>query len=124
MCLSFLRFFCHFCPYPVLFVCFAFFSCAVFFSISSTFFFFFSWATDTANRADGQPGVYTTDDIISFMKELNAMKRFCLCSLRSHLNVLIFFPPDRGMLRRSRCFQIFLLITHQYVVTNIFVSEY
>ena len=24
---------------------------------------------------------------------LNAMKRFCICSLRSHLNVLTFFPP-------------------------------
>ena len=30
---------------------------------------------------------------------LNAMKRFCICSLRSHLNVLTFFPPDWGMLR-------------------------
>ena len=37
---------------------------------------------------------------------LNAMKRFCICSLRSHLNVLTFFPHDRGMLRRSRCVQI------------------
>ena len=26
----------------------------------------------------------------------------------SHLNVLTFFPPDWGMLRRSRCIQIFL----------------
>ena len=25
---------------------------------------------------------------------LNAMKRFCICSLRPHLNVLTFFPPD------------------------------
>ena len=24
---------------------------------------------------------------------LNAMKRFCICSLLSHLNVLTFFPP-------------------------------
>ena len=39
---------------------------------------------------------------------LNAMKRFCICSLRSHLNVLTFFPPDWGMLRRSRCVLIFL----------------
>ena len=38
---------------------------------------------------------------------LNAMKRFCICSLRSHLNVLTF-PPDWGMLRRSRCVHIFL----------------
>ena len=32
---------------------------------------------------------------------LNAMKRFCICSLWSHLNVLAFSPPDWGMLRRS-----------------------
>ena len=32
----------------------------------------------------------------------------CLCSLRSHLNVLTFFPPDGGLLRRSRCVQNFL----------------
>ena len=40
---------------------------------------------------------------------LNAMKRFCIFSYWSHLNVLTFFPPDWGMLRRSRCIQIFLL---------------
>ena len=28
---------------------------------------------------------------------------------QSHNNVLTFFPPDWGMLRRSRCIQIFLL---------------
>ena len=39
---------------------------------------------------------------------LNAMKRFCIFSYWSHLNVLTFFPPDWGMLRRSRCIQIFL----------------
>ena len=33
---------------------------------------------------------------------LNAIKRFCVCSPWSHLNVLTFFPPDWGMLRRSR----------------------
>ena len=33
---------------------------------------------------------------------LIAMKRFCICSLWSHLNVLTFFAPDWGMLRRSR----------------------
>ena len=27
---------------------------------------------------------------------LNAMKRFCLCSLRCHLNVLTFFPLTEG----------------------------
>ena len=36
---------------------------------------------------------------------LNAMKRFCICSL---LNVLTFFPPDWGTLRRSRRVLIFL----------------
>ena len=39
---------------------------------------------------------------------LNAMKRFCICSLWSHLNVLTFSPHNRGMLRRSRCVLIFL----------------
>ena len=39
---------------------------------------------------------------------LSAMKRFCVCSLRSHLNVLTFFPPDWGMLRMSRRVLIFL----------------
>ena len=39
---------------------------------------------------------------------LKAMNRFCICSLRSHLSVLTFFPPDWGMLRRSRCGVIFL----------------
>ena len=29
---------------------------------------------------------------------LNGMKRFCLRSLQSHLNVLTFFSPDWGML--------------------------
>ena len=42
---------------------------------------------------------------------LNATKRFCICSLLSHLNVLTFFPPDWGMLRRSRRVLIFLLKT-------------
>ena len=32
---------------------------------------------------------------------LNVMKRFCICSLRSHLNVFDIFPPNWGMLRRS-----------------------
>ena len=39
---------------------------------------------------------------------LNAMKRFCICSRWSHLNVLTIFPPDWGMLRRSRRVLIFL----------------
>ena len=40
---------------------------------------------------------------------LNAsMKRFCICSLWSHLNVLTFFSLDWGMLRRSRRVLIFL----------------
>ena len=32
---------------------------------------------------------------------LNAMKRFCICSLRSHLKRFDIFSPDWGMLRRS-----------------------
>ena len=39
---------------------------------------------------------------------LNAMKRFCICSLWADLNILTFFPPDWGMLRRSRCVLYFL----------------
>ena len=39
---------------------------------------------------------------------IEAMKRFYICSLWSHLNVLTFFPHNRGMLRRSRCALIFL----------------
>ena len=39
---------------------------------------------------------------------LNTMKRFSICSLWSHLDVLTFFLPNRGMLRRSRCVLIFL----------------
>ena len=39
---------------------------------------------------------------------LNAMKRFCIWSLWSHLNVLTFPPPDWGMLRRSRRVLMFL----------------
>ena len=44
---------------------------------------------------------------------LNATKRFSLCSLFMIplLNFLTFPPPDSGMLRRSRCVQIFLLKT-------------
>ena len=38
---------------------------------------------------------------------LNAMKMFCLCSLRSHLSVLTFSTLC-GMLRRSKPVQIFL----------------
>ena len=44
---------------------------------------------------------------------LNAIKRFCICSLRSHLNVLTFFPPDWGMLRRSRC--VLMLLISSYI---------
>ena len=39
---------------------------------------------------------------------LNAMKRFCIFSYSSHLIVLTCFPLDWGMVRRSRCIQIFL----------------
>ena len=40
---------------------------------------------------------------------LNAMKRFCICSLLSHLTKRFdIFPPNWGMLRRSKCVLIFL----------------
>ena len=38
---------------------------------------------------------------------LNAMKRFCICSLLSHLNVLTFFPLTGGC-SEVGTFQIFL----------------
>ena len=37
----------------------------------------------------------------------NAMERFCICSLPSHLNALTFFPPDWVLLRRSGRVQIY-----------------
>ena len=40
---------------------------------------------------------------------LNAMKRFYFfCSLQSAPKRFDIFSPDRGMLRRSRCVQVFL----------------
>ena len=39
---------------------------------------------------------------------LNAMKRFCLCNIYSHPDVLPFFPPVWEMIRRFRCVQTFL----------------
>ena len=41
----------------------------------------------------------------------NAMKRSCICYLQPMIPPKRFdiFPPDRGMLRRSRCVQIFSL---------------
>ena len=41
----------------------------------------------------------------------NATKRFCICSLWSHLTFWHFPPSNWGMLRRSRCVLIFLWIT-------------
>ena len=49
---------------------------------------------------------------------LNAMKRFCICSLWFHLNVLTFFPLDWGMLRRSRRVLIFLLNNSKIFLLN------
>ena len=45
---------------------------------------------------------------------LNVTKRFCLRSLCSHLNVLIFSHPAWRMRRRFRCVQIFLLNSCSY----------
>ena len=58
-----------------------------------------------------------------------SMKRFCIiCSLfLSHLNVLTFFPPDWGMLRRSRRVLIFIFYTstaRQEYATLIFFVHY
>ena len=45
------------------------------------------------------------------VERISEWKRFCICSLWSHLNVLTFFPPVWGMPRRFRCVQTFLLNT-------------
>ena len=42
---------------------------------------------------------------------LNAMKRFCICSLRSHLNVLTFSPLSRGCSESLGAFIFFKNIT-------------
>ena len=39
---------------------------------------------------------------------LNATKRFCTCSPMIPPKRFDIFPPDGGMLKRSRCVQIFL----------------
>ena len=39
---------------------------------------------------------------------LNAMKRFCICSLRSHLNTLTFFPLTGGCSEGLEAFGFFL----------------
>ena len=39
---------------------------------------------------------------------LNAMKKFCLCSLCSHLNILTFLPPSGGCSKGLDAFKIFL----------------
>ena len=50
---------------------------------------------------------------------LNPMERFCICSLWSHLNVSKF-PPDWGMLRRSKCVQIFMAL---FLTFSVFVAN-
>ena len=61
---------------------------------------------------------------------LNAMKRFCICSLRSHLNVLTFFPLAGGCSDGLDAFRFFLTHTHTHqrtqltIVTNIIEREF
>ena len=61
------------------------------------FFFFFVWCPCmvSAQHNDGFLPVITllTQCYYHLGTRLNAMKRFCLCSLWSHLNVLTFSPP-------------------------------
>ena len=55
---------------------------------------------------------------------LNAMKRFYICSLWSHLNVLTFLPPPNwGMLRRSRYVLIFNLACNERSAGHILVTR-
>ena len=44
---------------------------------------------------------------------LNAMKRFCICSLRSHLNALTFFPLSGGCSEGLEAFGFFFKQTGQ-----------
>ena len=84
--------------------------------IVSGLFLLFCWCPCMAINVSVQYNGGLLPDIILLTQcylhrgtRLNAMKRFCICSLSSHLNVLTFFPPNRGMPRRSRCALIFLL---------------
>ena len=80
------------------------------------FFSLFFWCPCNAINVSVQYNGGLLPDIIILLTQcyyhrrtrLNAMKRFCICSLWSHLTVLTFFPPDWGMLRRSRRVLIFL----------------
>ena len=86
----------------------------VYYIVSGLFLMFF-WCPCMASNVNVQYNGGLLPDIILLTQRylhqgtcLNAMKRFCICSLLSHLNVLTFFPHNRGMLRRSRCALIFL----------------
>ena len=59
-------------------------------------------------RTPAESGAHLRDSSRLPDTRLYAIKRFCLRSLLSHLNVLTYFPPDWGMLRTSRRVQIFL----------------
>ena len=83
--------------------------------IVSGLFLLFFWCPCMASNVSVQYNGGFLPDIILLTQyyyhggtRLNAMKRFCIFSYRSHLNVLTFFPPDWGLLRRSRCVLIFI----------------
>ena len=75
------------------------------------FYFLVKKITGSNSRLDVSEGYEVTSELpgrpVSGRLN-NAIKRFCICSLWSHLNILTFFPSDSGMLRRSRRVLIFL----------------
>ena len=114
--------------------------------VVSVLFLMFFWCPCMAINVNVQDNVGLLPDIILLIQcyfhrgtRLNAIKRFCICSLLSHLNVLTFFLPNRGMLRRSTCVLIISLNSNfiQYYLRvqpvpgrewvdaeeNIFISE-
>ena len=90
--------------------------CLMVYYIVSGLFLLFFWCPCMASNVSVQYNGGFLSDIILLTQcyyhrgtRSNAMKRFCIFSYRSHLNVLTFFPPDWGLLRRSnRCVLIFL----------------
>ena len=74
----------------------------------NVFFVIFFWRPCMYNGGLLPDIILLTQCYYHWVSRLNAMKMFCLCSLLSHLLSVLTFSPLCGMLRRSRCVQIFL----------------
>ena len=87
----------------------------VYYIVSGVLLMFF-WCPCMAINVSVQYNVGLLPDIMLLTQcyyhrgtRLNAMKRFCICSLCSNLNVLTSPPPlTGGCSERSRCVHIFL----------------